>query len=516
MNANSPGATNRTRDIRDRLTGFPAGQRSKWIILAVWLILLIGVAPLAGRLQSVEENDSAAFLPDDAESLEVALLEEEFQRGDKSPAVVVYHRAGGLSDSDLTRVESDRAALEAAFPEESASPVSVSNNGSAALFSIPVAGETIVEDIERIRDTLQASDGLEVKVTGPAGFLTDLVAVFENVDVTLLLATVSVVALVLLLTYRSPFLWLIPLIAVALANFLATALVYILAREDLLTVNGQSGGLLPVLVFGIGTDYALLLIARYREELRRHADKHYAMAVALRRATPAILASAGTVVVGLLCLLASDLNSNQSLGVVGPLGVFAALLAMTMVLPALLVVLGRRVFWPFVPQVGDEVNQGAGFWGRLGRWIGRSPRVIWIVTAITLAVMALGLAKLDTNLAPEDQFQNTPESIEGQQLISASFAAGASSPATVIANSDDAEAVESAILSTSGVVGAVVAGELRWPHKVLGDAQRGARRRSSSQYHRRLARQCSCCSGSQRTGWRTGCRKSRRVAGQRT
>lgn len=446
--------------LRDRLSGIPSGRRSKWIILAVWLILVIGVAPLAGRLQSVEENDASAFLPESAESLDVALFEEQLQQGDKIPAVVVYHRAGGLTDADLDQIESDRAALDAAFPEVSPDPVVDADDGSAAIFSIVLVADEIVDDVELIRDTVTSGNGLEAKVTGPAGFTTDLVAVFQDIDLKLIAATASVVAILLLLTYRSPFLWLIPLIAVAVANFVATAAVYLLAKEDLLTVNGQSGGILPILVFGIGTDYALLLIARYREELRRQADKHRAMAVALRRATPAILASAGTVIVGLLCLLASDLNSYQSLGVVGSLGVLAALLSMTMVLPALLVVFGRRLFWPFIPNVGDEVKESSGFWVRLGRWIGARPRPIWAVTAVALAVMALGIVNLDTNLAPEDQFRNVPEAIEGQQLISESFAAGASSPSTVIANSDAAGQVEAAIRSTPGVSAVNPSGEL--------------------------------------------------------
>lgn len=448
------------RGFRDRLSGIPAGRRTKWLVLAFWLILLVGVAPLAGRLQSVEENDAAAVLPEGAESLEVALLEEEFRRGDKSPAVIVYHRAGGLTGADLARIEADRAAIDSEFPEEPATPVTVSDDGAAALFSISIEGEAVVDDVETIRDMVQAGEGLEVKVTGPAGYLTDLVAVFQDIDIKLVLATASVVTILLLLTYRSPFLWLVPLIAVAAANFAATAVVYILAKEDLLTVNGQSGGILPILVFGVGTDYALLLIARYREELRQRADKHVAMAVALRRATPAILASAGTVIVGLLCLLASDLNSNQSLGVVGSLGILAALASMTMVLPALLVVLGRRAFWPFVPHSGEVVREASGFWARLGDWIGGRARPIWIATAVVLAVLAIGVANLDTNLAPEDQFRTTPEAIEGQKLIGESFAAGASTPSTVVANSSQAAEVEAAIAEAPGVADVQIAGEM--------------------------------------------------------
>ncbi len=446
--------------LRNRLSGIPSGRRGKWVILALWLILTIGVVPLAGRLQSVEENDAAAFLPDSAESLDVALFEEQLQQGDRMPAVVVYHRAGGLTETDLAQIERDRTALDTAFPDVSPDAVAVSDDGSAALFSIILVAGEIVEDVDLIRDTVTSGDGLEAKVTGPAGYTTDLVAVFEGADLRLIAATASVVAILLLLTYRSPFLWLIPLIAVAVANFLATAAVYLLAKEDLLTVNGQSGGLLPILVFGIGTDYALLLIARYREELRRHADKHRAMAIALRRATPAILASAGTVIVGLLCLLASDLNSYQSLGVVGSLGVVAALLSMTMVLPALLVVFGRRLFWPFVPHVGAEVREGGNVWARLGGWIGRRPRPIWAVTAIALAVMTLGVVNLDTNLAPEDQFRNVPEAIEGQQLIAESFPAGAGSPLTVIADSAASTAVEEAIRSTPDVSAVTPSGTL--------------------------------------------------------
>jgi putative drug exporter of the RND superfamily len=267
----------------------------------------------------------------------------------------------------------------------------------------------------------------------------------------LLLASAAVVAVLLLFTYRSPFVWLVPLLAVAFANQAASGAVYGLAKHAGLTVNGQSGGILPVLVFGAGTDYALLLIARYREELRRHEDKHEAMAFALGKAGPAVLASGGTVIMGLLCLLVADLNSNRSLALVGALGIAGALCAMLTLLPAVLVIFGRRLFWPFVPRFGSAPHEESGVWSRIGRAVSPRPRPVWIGTALVLGVLALGLLGLNTNLSQEDSFRNTVDSITGQQLLAASFPAGAGAPSTVIARAGAADAVQAAISDTPGV-----------------------------------------------------------------
>ena len=296
-------------------------------------------------------------------------------------------------------------------------------------------------------------------MTGPGGFLTDAVSVFEDIDTTLLLVTVIVVAVLLLLTYRSPLLWLIPLLTVGLANQLATASVYGLVKGIDLTVDGQSAGILTVLVFGAGTDYALLLIARYREELRRHTDKHEAMAVALANAGPAILASAATVVISLLCLLAADLANYRSLGPVGAIGIVCAVVAMLTLLPAVLVLFGRRLFWPFVPVYGSEAREDSGVWARVGRWVGRRPRPVWIGTTALLAVLALGLLTLDSNLRQEDQFPGEPDSVAGQRLIEASYPSGTGQQTTIIARVGQTDQVVAAARGTEGVADVRPAGQ---------------------------------------------------------
>jgi RND superfamily putative drug exporter len=334
--------------------------------------------------------------------------------------------------------------------------------------------EGLVDQVERIRETVGRGDGeLQVRVTGPGGFLTDAVSVFEDIDTTLLLVTVVVVAVLLLLTYRSPLLWLIPLLTVGLANQAATASVYGLVKGIDLTVDGQSAGILTVLVFGAGTDYALLLIARYREELRRHQDKHEAMAVALANAGPAILASAATVVISLLCLLAADLANYRSLGPVGAVGIACALVAMLTLLPAVLVIFGRRLFWPFVPRHGSPPREDSGLWARVGRWVGRRPRPVWIGATVLLAVLALGLVTLDSNLRQEDQFPGEPDAVAGQRLIEASYPSGTGQQTTVIANAGQADQVLAAARGTEGVTDVRPAGrtaELVQLQATLGDA----------------------------------------------
>ena len=261
-------------------------------------------------------------------------------------------------------------------------------------------GDAIIPAVEDLREALARPglpEGLDVYVTGVGGLSADLFAVFETLDSTLLLATAGVVVLILLLVYRSPVLWVLPLLAAGLAFTLAAALVYGLVRAGVLTVDGQGQGILTVLVFGAGTDYALLLIARYREELHRHERSWDAMRVALRGAVPAIVASAATVVLGLLCLLASDLGSNRDLGPVAALGIVAALLAMTTFLPALLVLCGRRVFWPRVPRHDGLQTEDTGVWHRVAETVGRRTRLVALSTGGLLVVLCFGVLQLDAS-----------------------------------------------------------------------------------------------------------------------
>jgi RND superfamily putative drug exporter len=283
-----------------------------------------------------------------------------------------------------------------------------------------------------MRDKIEPGPaGLDVAVTGGAGFSADAIKVFGNINTTLLLWSVIIVALLLLITYRSPFLWLVPLICVFLADDVARGVAYWLARAGVV-INGQTSGILVVLVFGAGTDYALLIVARYREELRRHQDKHEAMQFALGRAGPTIVASGTTVIAGLLCLLVAALNSNRGLGPVGAIGIVLALASMLTLLPAFLVILPRGVFWPFVPRFGSAGREDTGVYARVGGFIARRHRAVAVTVVVILGAMALGLLRLDTNLSSLDAFRGSVESVRGQRLLAESYPQGATAPTDVL------------------------------------------------------------------------------------
>ncbi|MFD9907946.1 MMPL family transporter [Streptomyces sp. NPDC059063] len=451
-----------------RLALWPAGARTKWLVLVLWLLLATMAGPLGSKLTEAQSNDATAWLPKSAESTRAFRAgRDHFDIGTNLPAVVVYTRAAGITPADTAKADRDRARF-ARYSAGSIAPVATSKDGKALLLTVPLTtrgddGFTRLTDhVKDIRHEARsgAPDALQVKVTGPGGAATDQSEVFSGVDGPLLLATVTVVALLLLLTYRSPVLWLVPLIAVGLSAALANAVVYLLAEHGGLVVNGQSASVLTVLVFGAGTDYALLLIARYREELRRNADRHEAMATALRRALPAVLASAATVTLGLLCLLAAQMNSTRGLGPVAAVGIVVAFLAMTTLLPALLVIMGRWLFWPFVPRVtetGDTADTAAapdaerGVWGRVGRAVARRPRTVWVAGAVVLAALALGSLGLRTGLSQADSFTSTPESVTGQRALAAHFPAGSAAPFDVYASAARADQVTAALKRTPGV-----------------------------------------------------------------
>jgi RND superfamily putative drug exporter len=438
-----------------------SGRRGKWITLLVWIAIVAAITPFAGKLGDVEENDAAAWLPSDAESLQVEELQPQFAAGDPVPAVIVYQRDGGLNDADRSAIEADRQHLMSLFPGLDPSPATLSADGEAAIVSIPFpADDEAVDGVELMRESIASTgSGMQVYVTGPAAFNHDFENAFAGMDSALLLTTAAVVAVLLLITYRSPILWLLPLLTVAVADQGAMAAVYGLAKHAGITINAQSSGVLPVLVFGVGTDYALLLLARYREELHRHEDHHVALKTAIQRAGPAMLASAATVIVGLMTLLGADLRSNKSLGPVGAAGIFMALIGMMTFLPALLAILGRRVFWPFTPRPGTDTQEDSRFWGGIGRRVSHRPRRVWVVTALLLGVMALGITQINTTLTNADSFREKPDSIRGQELIAASFAAGTTQPAVVIANTAAADRVEQVIAATEGVEEVVRDGE---------------------------------------------------------
>jgi RND superfamily putative drug exporter len=442
-----------------------AGARRK-VLLAVAVVLgwlaVAGISgPFIGKLTSVQMNDNAAFLPASAEATKALAQIKRFSAGQSTPAIVVYSRpAGTVTEADEQKAARDAAVfatLPLAVPPVLQPIVSLDHRAIGVVVPLAAKGggdaAAFIGTVAKMRQVAAAGgDGLQTYVTGPGGLLADFVGVFSALDTTLLLFTGVVVVVILLLVYRSPVLWIVPILCVGAAFGLAALTIYQLARHGVITLNGQSQGILTVLVFGAGTDYALLLISRYREELRRHEQPCAAMQAAMRGAAPAIVASAVTVVLALLCLLLSELNSNRSLGPVAAIGILATLATMTTFLPALLVLHGRWVFWPWTPRYGSAQQEVSGRWGRVAGVVGRRSRLVWVTTAVVLLALVPGLTQLQANgMAQTQSFTNRPDSVVGQDVLGEHFPAGAGSPALIVARAPSLPAVLSAARGVSGV-----------------------------------------------------------------
>ncbi|MEU9915565.1 MMPL family transporter [Streptomyces sp. NPDC051001] len=439
------------------------GRRAKWVVLALWVIALFLTAPFAQKLTDAQDNDAASWLPGSAESTQVLQVSEDF-RPEQIPAVVVYARPDGLTAQDRAQIAEDARQLKELREHgirgaETRGPVfDRETDPRAAQILVPITmdeqgWEEIAPAVDTIRDRVgEGGDGLAVHITGPGGTSADFSEAFEGIDSTLLISAMAVVIVMLLITYRSPTLILVPLLSVIAALFTAQALIYLLAEHAGLTVNGQSAGILTVLVFGAGTDYALLLVARYREELHHHEDRHEAMALALHRAGPAVIASGATVVLSMLVLLAAEMNSTSGLGPVAAIGVAVALLAMMTLFPALLVICGRWIFWPVIPRFGDPDRIERGLWARMGRRIAHRPRMVWSATALILAICSLGLIQLRAEgISNADAFTGKPDSIVGQEVSARYFPAGSGDPLVIISNRAQARQVGEAVAATDGV-----------------------------------------------------------------
>ncbi len=435
------------------------GRWSKWIVLALWIVVLAMAVPLAGKLSGVEKNDNSAWLPGSAEATKVSDLQKQFSPDDLAPAVVVYERSGGTTPADQAKAAADAQAF-AGVPGlvgQVAGPVP-SKDGAGIETIVPIKVDSsgwdkLVDSTDAIKKiTGTGSDGLKIYLTGPAGSAADSAGAFDGIDGTLLYTTLIVVALILLITYRSPILWLLPIMSAGVALSSAQAVIYLLAKHAGLVVNAQSAGILTVLVFGAGTDYALLLVARYREELRRHDDRHEAMQMALHRAGPAIIASAATVAIGMSILSLAEVNSTSGLGPVAALGIVVGLLAMVTLLPALLVIFGRWLFWPVRPKSGTAEPTATGLYARLGGRIARRPRTVWITTAVVLGALALGLFQLSAKgLSSGDTFTTKQPSEIGLEALARHFPAGQGQPVTVIADAASAAQVHQVLSSTPGI-----------------------------------------------------------------
>ncbi len=435
------------REIAGRLTG----RVSKWIVLALWIVALVVLGGFAGKLTEVQNNEAASWLPGNAESTRALEKMAPFQDPNAIPTTVVYEKPAGLGPADLAAMKSQAAELQA-MPDVVGKVIGPipSADGQVAqttvTYDLGTNGWAKMPDIADEITSIATVEGAKVYVAGAGGQAADSAVAFEGLDGSLLVWTLSVVILLLLLTYRSPMLWLLPIVSAVFALAVSLGLIYFLARDAGLTVNGQSQAIVTILVLGAGTDYALLLIARYREELRRHADRHEAMAFALHRAAPAIIASAGTVIVGMLCLVLAEMNSTAGLGPVCAIGIGVGLLAMTTLLPALLVITGRWVFWPKRPHFGSDEPTTRGLWARVGRLIAPRPRKVWVVTALLLAMASLGVLQLEANgLSTEDSYTKEFPSVTGQKVLTEHGLADSSTPVMVVANADRADAVAAAM-----------------------------------------------------------------------
>ncbi|SOR81966.1 MMPL family transporter [Streptomyces chartreusis] len=433
-----------------------------WVVVGLWLAALVLVGPLAGKFAGIQQNRAVDYLPDSADSTQVARIQDRLPGGESTDLVLVYHRDGGLTDADRRTAAEQVAEVRGAY-DLTGEPHGVpSEDGTTLMY--PVSSTQPGQDeearnafVDGVREIAEGSGGLSVEVGGPGALNTDMSKVFETIDGTLLLATLAVVTVLLILIYRSPFLWLVPLAVAGVAAAVSMAAGYGLHELFDVTVTGQSGGVMTVLVLGAGTDYALLLISRYREELRRHERPYDAMSAALRGCGPAILASSGTVGAGLLCLLAADLNSSSGMGPVGMVGVLAALVAMTTLLPAVLVLLGRRVFWPLIPAFGSEPRARRSLFAAMGTSATRRPVTVLVGGAALLGALALGTLNLSGSIKQEDSFTERPESIAAMRTLAREYPERSSRPVTVIAPDERAGTAVERARATDGVA-EVVAG----------------------------------------------------------
>ncbi|MFS2280396.1 MMPL family transporter [Microbacterium sp. OR21] len=441
--------------LSDRLTS----RRGAWVSLGLVLFVMVLLFGAFGSAKAPEGNAAA---PTDSESARVSALLDEFPNADRQSVLVVTTRDDGakLTDSDLTGLEELLPVLDARTDTDTTGPL-VSEDGKAALLVAPIAvGDTNTETAEvvgAIRADLadHPLDGLSSQVTGGPAFGADVASAFEGADFTLLLVTILIVAVLLIVTYRSPVLWLIPLVVVALADGLAGRMTAAAGAAWDLQFDA---GIISVLVFGAGTNYALLLISRYREELLETENHRRALSIAWRRTAPAILASNVTVVLALLTLVLAVIPGTHGLGVSSAIGLLIALTAVLFLLPPLLAVCGRGVFWPFVPRPGQTRAQGRA-WRALATRMVRRPVLSLIGGAALLAVMATGLLGTSVGLDQIEKFRVQSESATGLEVLSQHFPAGEAQPILIVADSDHADAVLTAIDDVDGVVRAHPAGE---------------------------------------------------------
>ena len=449
------------RERRDLGGGVPVWLRVllPLVLIGVWLAGAAIGGPYFGRVDEVSSNDRTAYLPAAAEATEVQERFSDFTEGDAIPAVIVWAGEEELTDDDLAAIDDSLATVaDLGVVSGELSPAIPSEDGRAAQAFVPLdADENVGDAVAEVRAELNDAlpDGVTVSVTGPAGFTSDLVGAFAGIDGLLLAVALGAVLVILVLVYRS---LLLPIAVLATSMFalcVALLTVWWLAKADLLVLSGQTQGILFILVIGAATDYALLHVARYRDELVQTQGKWEATWRALRRSVEPIVASGGTVIAGLLCLLLSDLRSNSSLGPVAAIGIVFSILSALTLLPALLYAMGRAAFWPHRPKYDPEVSiedERSGLWGWVSRLIERRPRTIWIGTAAVLALGCVGLVQLQASGVPQSELVlGQSEARDGQAVLGEHFPGGSGSPASIIAPEDRVQDVADLLLAHDGV-----------------------------------------------------------------
>ncbi|GAA1598372.1 MMPL family transporter [Leucobacter chromiireducens] len=431
-------------------------------LILIWVAAAGVGGPYFGKVSEVSSNDQTTYLPTSAEATQVQQRLGDFRDGDDIPAVVVLTQQDAFTPEQLSALNEAAAELPDRVPGvgKGLSPLIPSEDGRAAQLFVPIdSGEGLRDTVNAVGDELRAvaPAGVEVFVTGPAGFTADLVNGFSGIDGILLGVALAAVFVILIIVYRSLLLPVAVLGTSVIALTAALLLNWWLAKWGLLMLSGQTQGILFILVIGAATDYSLLYVSRYREELRLVQDRGTATFRALKGSLEPILASGGTVIAGLLCLLLSDLKSNSSLGPIAAIGIVFAMLAALTLLPAILFAFGRAAFWPKRPKYEPEVVAAehgihGGVWAKLAGWIKRRHRPIWIATALVLAVGVVGASQLDASGVPQsDLVLGASEARDGQQALGEHFPGGSGSPVMVITPESELQATADTLLAQSGI-----------------------------------------------------------------
>jgi len=455
-----------------RVSAFAAGRRSRWVVIGVWVAAALALAPLQPKLQEEAADESETFQVRGSESLEAeGVIDERFRAGSQMAAVIAYVREGGITSEDRARIQADafEVCSSARIPSlvlvgtpyglacGDQDPLDLTPGGPGLLVSpdgsVVLGAALMTDESTQVAEAAAATirsivppptggeSGLRAYVTGEAGFDADRSAAVEGIDDTLLLVTVAVLLALLLAIYRSPLVAAVPLVVVALAYLIAAGLIYGLVTAGVTTVSGQTTAILIVLMFGVGTDYCLLIVARFRDELRVIEDPGTAMARATERTGPAILTAGAIVVTAMLVLALADLNATREMGPLLALGVAVMVAAGLTLLPAVLAALGRRAFWPAIPVVEPDRAPADSLWKRVAALVARRPAGVAAAGCAVLVAGALGNLDGRETLDFSEQFRERPESVEGQQLIQERFGLGRAAPVLVVTDFDAAESV---------------------------------------------------------------------------